>query len=379
MFTKTARMLSLLAIAFATAITTESDAQEGAWRIGPRTLPAAVDVSDVMYKSLLKTPTPDLEAAKKNTPETMEQWKEWIREYDEKTTVAARQIAKALSVTVRQDAIAGVNVYHVTPPQISPEHETHLFVHLHGGAYVVGAGEAGTFEAVLIAARLKIPVISIDYRMPPEFPAPAAIEDVVAVWRRLLKEWPEASMAMGGTSAGGGLTMASVHRFKELKLPLPAALFIGTPGADINNVGDSRFINEGIDRGLVSYDGIPRKAIALYAGNYDHKHPYVSPVYGDFSGFPPSYLISGTRDLLLSDTVRVHRRLRRAGVDADLHVYEGQSHGCYLRVMDAPESYEHFAELNAFLLKHLLRNPLKSISPPSPDTRGIEIPKTVAY
>ncbi|MHC4647211.1 MAG: alpha/beta hydrolase, partial [Planctomycetota bacterium] len=88
---------------------------------------------------------------------------------------------------------------------------------------------------------------------------------------------------------------------------------------------------------------------------FDHKHPYVSPVYGDFENFPPSYLITGTRDLMLSDTVRVHRKLRRAGVEADLHVYEGQSHADYLMVWNAPESDEHFAELNAFLVKHLKR------------------------
>jgi acetyl esterase/lipase len=119
--------------------------------------------------------------------------------------------------------------------------------------------------------------------------------------------------------------------------------------------GDSRFLNEGVDRLLVSWKHIPHDAGAMYAGKFDLKHPYVSPIYGDFSDFPPSYLISGTRDLMLSDTVRVHRKLRRAGVEADLHIYEGQSHGDYIAVWNAPESEEHYAELNAFLLKHLKR------------------------
>jgi acetyl esterase/lipase len=246
-----------------------------------------------------------------------------------------------------------VNVYRVRPAEIAAEHKAHLFVHLHGGAYVLNGGEAGTTEAVLIAARLKIPVISIDYRMPPKHPAPTGINDVAAVWEHLLKERSPASMAMGGTSAGAGLTMGSVYRFKDLKLPLPAALLLGTPPADVAKVGDSRYINEGVDRGLVVWDGLIHEALKMYAGKYDHNHPYVSPAYGNVTGFPPSYLISGTRDLMLSDTVRLHRKLRRAGVQADLHVYEGQSHGDYLMVLDAPESHEHFAELNAFLLKHL--------------------------
>jgi acetyl esterase/lipase len=224
-----------------------------------------------------------------------------------------------------------------------------------------------------------MPVISIDYRMPPKHPAPAAIEDVVVVWKELLRDRSPASMAMGGTSAGGGLTLASVHRFKELGLDLPGALYLGTPGADVDKIGDSRFINEGIDRLLVSWDGAPWDALSMYAGEYDHKHPYVSPVYGDFEGYPPTYLISGTRDLMLSDTVRVHRRLRRAGVEADLHIYEGQSHGDYIAMWNAPESAEHYAELNAFLLRHL-PGPSAPIAPLPPDiSEDIEVPAAAAY
>ncbi|GEM_PF-221265 len=329
------------------------NAQETAWEIGPRILPVSVDVSDVMRESLLETPTPDAEAAKSLVFNTTEQWEEFIKDRDAPSAANARKLAEVLSVTVEPYTIAGVNVYYVTPPEIAPEHKNQLFVHLHGGAYVFNGGEAGTTEAVLLASRLKMPVISIDYRMPPKFPAPAAMDDVVAVWKQLLEDRSATSMAMGGTSAGGGLTMTSVQRFKELGLPLPGALFLGTPASDVNKVGDSRYINEGIDRNLVAWEGIPYEALKLYASNYDLKNPYVSPIYGNFTHFPPTYLISGTRDLLLSDTVRVHRALQRAGVEVDLNIYEGQSHADYLVVLNAPESYEAFAELNAFLLEHL--------------------------
>jgi monoterpene epsilon-lactone hydrolase len=374
------QILSLVfTIALLTVIMAENKTQEGAWTIGPRTLPPPEDVSDVFRDSLLKAPTPDVEAAKSIVFETTEQWEAWIRKADEKTAAAARQLAKALSVTVKQDIIAKVNIYHVTPPEIASEHKTHLFVHIHGGAYVVNGGEAGTFEAVLIAAHLKIPVISIDYRMPPKHPAPAAMDDVVAVWKQLLEDRSAALMAMGGTSAGAGLTMTSVQRFKELGLELPQALLLGTPGADADKVGDSRYINEGIDQTLVAWDGVASDALKMYAGEYDLKHPYVSPVYGDFTGFPPSYLISGTRDLMLSDTIRVHRRLRRAGVEADLHIYEGQSHADYLKVMNAPESYEHFAELNAFLLKHLQSPLVPGLVPPDEILKDLVVPKSAIY
>jgi acetyl esterase/lipase len=351
---------SILTLVFSLALTTAisvdfCDAREGAWQIGPRTLPPPDGASDVMRDLLLNSPAPDGDAARKIVPQTVEQWKAFTKERDAKAAAGAEALAEALSISIQQEEVDGVNVYRVTPAEIDPKHKDHLFVYLHGGAYVLNAGKAGTIEAVLIASRAKLPVLAVDYRMPPDHPAPAAIEDVVAVWKHLLKDRPPTSLALGGTSAGGGLTLASVHRFKDLDLDLPGALYIGTPGADVNKIGDSRFINDGIDRLLVTWDAGGSQGMLMYAGDYDLKHPYVSPVYGDFSGFPPSYLISGTRDLMLSDTIRVHRKLRSADVVADLHVYEGLAHGDYAAVPNSPESHEHYAELNAFLLEHLRR------------------------
>lgn len=374
------RMLLLIfTIALATVITQESKAQDGSWEIGPRTLPASVDVSDVMRESLLNTQTPDIKKAKGIVFSTDEEWEAWVKEGDVASSAAARALADALSVTIKQEKIGGVNIYRVTPPEIDEDHKNHIFIYIHGGAWVRNGGVAGTLEAVLIAAHLKMPVISIDYRMPPKYPAPAATDDVIAVWKELIKEHSTASMVVGGTSGGGNITLSSVHRFKDLGLPLPGALYVGTPAVDITMTGDSRFINEGVDRYLLSWKGIPYNAGVMYADKLDLKHPYVSPIYGDFSDFPPSYIISGTRDLLLSDAVRVHRKLRRAGVEADLHIYEGQSHGDYIAMWNAPESAEHYAELNAFLLKHLQSTRVVDSILPTEKTKDIEVPNSAFY
>ena len=162
-----------------------------------------------------------------------------------------------------------------------------------------------------------------------------------------------AALALGGTSAGGGLTLAAVHRFLALGLDVPGALYAGTPWADLTKTSDTLFTNEAVDRVLLTYDGLLRAAAELYADGHDLKDPLLSPVYGDFAGFPPTYLVTGTRDMLLSDTARTHRKLRAAGAVADLNVYEGVSHADYLLVPDSPESKEVYAELNAFLLRHL--------------------------
>jgi len=184
-------------------------AQENAWEIGPRKLPASVDVSDVVRESLLKTPTPDVSAAKGLVFKTAKEWETWAKEGNVPSAAAARALAKSLSVMIQEDKIDGVNVHHVTPAATTTEHKNHLFVYIHGGAWVRNGGIAGTLEAVLIAARLKIPVISIDYRMPPKHPAPAAINDVAIVWKELLSKQPSASMILGGTSGGGNITLAS--------------------------------------------------------------------------------------------------------------------------------------------------------------------------
>jgi acetyl esterase/lipase len=248
-----------------------------------------------------------------------------------------------------------VHVYRLTPPTVAPEHRDHLLVHVHGGGFVQGAGLAGTAEAIGLARAPGVLVLAVDYRMPPDHPAPAARDDVVAVWREVVKGRPAAATALGGTSAGANLALVATSKLKELGAPLPGALILGSPPVDLAKHGDSRFLNEGVDRRLVTWDGHVAAAVALYAGSIPLDDPGLSPIYGDLDGFPPSYLVTGTRDLLLSDTVLVHRKLRRAGVEADLNVYEGQSHADFVLAWDTPEAREHLREVDAFLVRHLAR------------------------
>ncbi len=129
---------------------------------------------------------------------------------------------------------------------------------------------------------------------------------------------------------------------------------LGAPAVDMNKTGDSRFLNDGVDHSL-AWDGVAAEAVKIDANGHDYAEPYLSPIRGDVAGFPPTYLISGTRDLLLSDTVLIHAKLRRAGVRADLHVYEGFAHADFLKLYATPEGEQHFAELNAFLIDNLAK------------------------
>ncbi len=322
------------------------------WKIAEKELPIPMAASVELQKILANKLAPDIVQSKQFKLEGDEAWNNIIAYIDGNSAKEIEMLSKQFSVSVRKDEIEGVVVRYFTPPSVAPQHKNRLFIHIHGGAYVFGSGEAGTAEAILIAARAKIPVISIDYRMPPKHPFPAAIDDVVKVYQHLLSKHLPKHLAIGGTSTGGGLTLASIFEFKKLSLDLPSVVFAGTPWSDLTKTGDTQFTNEGIDHILVSYDGLLKNAANLYASGKDLKNPLISPVYGNFKSFPPTYLVTGTRDLFLSDVVRTHRKLKLAGVIAELNVYEGMSHGDYLLSPNTPESIQVYEELGDFLIQH---------------------------
>ena len=148
------------------------------------------------------------------------------------------------------------------------------------------------------------------------------------------------------------MTLAMILKARSLGLPLPAAIAPGTPWADLTGDGDSIFANAYVDNVLVTNTGWAGATASLYAAGHDLHDPMLSPIFGDFRGFPPAIITSGTRDLFLSNAVRTHRKLRQAGGDAILQVFEGQSHAQFLFPF-VPESEEAFAEIARFLSMHL--------------------------
>jgi epsilon-lactone hydrolase len=286
-------------------------------------------------------------------PKTAAEWKELIERRAKLSIANLPAMKEKLGVKVEETKIAGVHCFIVTPAKIPPENRRRILVHVHGGGYVFGPGEAALPEAILMAGFGGFKVISVDYRMPPDFPYPAAMDDAMAVWKDVVKRHDHRRIAIFGTSTGGAMTLAMVLRAKDEKLALPGAIAPGTPWSDIDKLGDSYASNEWIDNVLVTWDGWLGRAAKLYANGTSLRNPYISPIYGNFKGFPPTILTTGTRDLFLSNTVRTHRKLRRAGVIADLNVYEGQSHAQYQVNVNAPETKEAFTEIAKFFDKYL--------------------------
>jgi acetyl esterase/lipase len=322
----------------------------GVETIGERKVPAPVGVSPEMLKIVMSRKIPP----KIPAPTTKEGWLELQAIFDAPGIEVARAGAERLGVTYKVKEIAGVRCYVVTPKEIVDRFADVFFVHIHGGAFVFGGGDSALREAVWAAAGLKVRVISIDYRKPPLHPFPAAIDDTVAVWRELTKEQAPEATALFGTSAGGNIVLASTLKLKQLELPLPGAIFAGTPATDLANATDTWHTLKGLDP-LGTREGLIEAAFKLYGGTTDLSDPLVSPVNGDVAGFPPTILFSGTRDLLLSDTVRMHRSLRATGVTAELHIYDAQTHGDYLQGLTQllPESDDALRELHEFFDRHL--------------------------
>jgi acetyl esterase/lipase len=321
---------------------------------GPREVPAkTVPVPETASPQIQKQIAAPLTATWNVIPTTPDGWKEQVNAGYQATMKGLPALREALNVKVEPVTIDGVKAYMVTPAVIAPENRNRLLVHVHGGCFVSFPGESGTVEAIYMAGFGKFKVISVDYRMPPDHPYPAGLDDAVTVWKAATKMARPKNMGIFGSSAGGNLTLAMVLRAKQEKLPLPGAIAPGTPMSDLTGAGDSFQTNAMVDNVLVAYGANCDKRAALYTNGRDLKDPMLSPVYADMHGFPPAILTTGTRDLLLSNTVRVHRKLRQAGVESTLQVFEGQSHAQYYRDVGAPETKEAFEEIARFFDKHL--------------------------
>lgn len=322
----------------------------GVTTLGERTIPAPVGISPEMLEVVKERQIPPVIPA----PETTEDWLELQARFDVAGEELGREAAAYNEVTYEVKEIAGVRTYIVAPKKINDRWGDRVFVHTHGGAFVFGGGDSALREAVWVAHGLGVKVVSVDYRRPPLHPFPAAIDDALAVWREVTKGQDAAATALFGTSAGGNIALATTLRLKELGKPLPGAVFAGTPATDLENISDTWYTLVGLDP-LGVRDGMLAATFDVYANGADPSNPLLSPINGDLDGFPPTILISGTRDLLLSDTVRMHRALRAAGVETDLHVYDGQAHGDYMQnlIRHIPESEDAQRELYAFFDEHL--------------------------
>ena len=311
-----------------------------------RFIPTPRSVSS-QAQAFLSNP-PAMEQAAAPDVDDKDGWRTYAEHGNRGLTAFTALQAKAYPADTFTHELSASRLYEITPHNMASGYERRAIIYMHGGGFIVGGGEAAIYAAMPLAHLAQTRVFSLDYRMAPDHPFPAALNDAVEAYRWVLARYQPGSIAMYGPSAGGNLVPVCLLKSQELGLPMPAACALHSPAADMTQSGDTYETNDTIDIVLKHRSD---NLMALYANGHDMKDPLLSPIFGDFSkGFPPTVLTSGTRDLLLSSTVMLHRALRRAGAKAELHVWEAMTHAPFF---NAPEEAELLSEQVQFLLDHM--------------------------
>lgn len=280
-------------------------------------------------------------------PQSLEQRRKMTDEYTARARLAWSRLCPN---TLVEDKIAGVPVRIVTPEGMPESNRDKVLLDLHGGGF---NSDSGSYtESIPIASYAGIKVVAVLYRLAPEFPFPAAVDDSVAVYRELLKSYKPDHIVIYGTSAGAILTGEVAVKLKQLGLPMPAALGIFSGTGDFDRPGDSvaMYALRGLSGHLDPPD--PGAHDAFYVAKTDPKDPVLSPTYADLHGLPPTLFVTSGRDLLLSGTVNLHRAFLHAGVDARLVVFDALPHAFWYdpRLPEAIEANHMMAD---FFVKEL--------------------------
>ena len=306
-----------------------------------RVVPVPATISTQAQLALGRA-TPD-----QGSPQSLEERR---RQTDAYTAGARLAWSRLCPNQLVEDKIAGVPVRIVTPEGLPEGNRDKVLLNLHGGGF---NSDSGSYtESIPIAGFSKIKVVAVLYRLAPEHPFPAAVDDSVAVYKELLKTYKPGHIVIYGTSAGAILTAEVAAKLKQLGLPMPAALGIFSGMGDFARNGDSQslYALRGFSGHLDPPASEPHDP--YYVGGTDAKDPILSPIYGDLHGLPPTLFVTSTRDMLLSGTVNLHRAYLNAGVDARLVVFDALPHAFWYDPL-LPEAQEANHIMADFFVKQL--------------------------
>ncbi|WP_462413518.1 alpha/beta hydrolase [Neobacillus sp. Marseille-QA0830] len=268
---------------------------------------------------------------------------------------AARQGLEALSgltpvaadIKIEKLFIGDIPAEWVTAPTAESDR---VFLYLHGGAYIMGSCNTHRYLASKLSRSTGARVLVPEYRLAPEHPYPAALEDAMTVYRWLLSTGVATEkIIIGGDSAGGGLTLSTLLTLKDAGDPLPALAVLLSPWTDLAVTGESMETRSEADPWLKPAQ--TRVAPALYIRDLDPKNPIVSPIYADLSGLPPMLVHVGNDEILLSDSERLVDRVNAAGGDAVLKVWDGMWH--VFQTFAIPEGQQSISEIGEFVKERL--------------------------
>jgi len=253
----------------------------------------------------------------------------------------------AADVTQQSVSAGGVPAEWVSVPESRPDR---VIFYLHGGGYVIGSLNTHRELASRIARATQARALVIDYRLAPEHPFPAAVEDATAAYRWLIGTGvPPARIAFAGDSAGGGLTLATLLALRDARLPLPAAGVCMSPWTDLEGTGASAQPG-GADDPLLELAGL--REMGRHYASANLRHPHAAPLYASYRGLPPLLIQVGTREILLDDSTRVATKAKAEGVDVTIEAWDGLIHVWQLFGPTVPEAEQAVARIGEFARKH---------------------------
>ena len=285
-------------------------------------------------------------------PTDLEGWKKLYDAAEQGALKVADEVVKKLLVKVVSKDLGGVPVLEITPKDWVDNGK--LLIYTHGGAYTMFSARSTLNSAALVASRTGLRVISVDYTNPPRARWPEVTDQVVKVFKALNKEGFEMKdIAIYGDSAGGGMAAGVVLKMRDQGMGMPAAVVLWSPWADITETGDTYMTLKDAEPNY-RYERVLGPSADAYADPKDQKNPYVSPVYGDFKkGFPPTLIQGGTREIFLSNFVRLYQALDTAGQTVTLDIYEGMPHVFQIKLATSPESKTALGKVDAFLRRYM--------------------------
>jgi monoterpene epsilon-lactone hydrolase len=285
-------------------------------------------------------------------PSDLAGWKKLRASLEVDATAQSDALVKRHAPTVTERSLAGVAALDVCPRDWKDNGK--VTVYTHGGAHTLYSAASTLGRAAVFADDTGLRVISVDYTVAPVAKFQQITDEVIEVVEELLKDGfrPE-DLLVYGDSSGGGLAAAVILKMRDRGLGLPAAAVLVSPWVDLTPVGDTEFTLRSAEPNYL-YDKHSIKAAGAYADPGDQRHPYASPVYGDFSkGFPPTLIQGGTKEILLSGFVRLYQALDTAGQTVKLDLYEGMPHNFVSRIPEAPESKSARRKIRDFVRLHL--------------------------
>jgi monoterpene epsilon-lactone hydrolase len=245
----------------------------------------------------------------------------------------------------------GVKAEWIIPPNAAPDR---VILYFHGGGYVMGSINTHRAMVARIARASQARALALDYRLAPEHPFPAAVEDATAGYRWLLAQgYQPNKSAIAGDSAGGGLVLATLIALRDSNIPLPACAIPISPWTDMEGTGASMKTNAGKDPMVAaSGNGGLFSMAKAYVGNADPKNPLASPLHANYQGLPPLLIQVGATETLLDDSTRVAEKARAAGVQVDLEVWDDMIHVWHVFAKLLPEGQQAIDRIGQYVLQH---------------------------